>query len=88
MKTARLLHGGRAFSFGARHGDMCALPVALQITQGELTMRALEIIAALIVAGVLFIVFKLIGLAIHIAIVGAVIGLVVGFIVARMFRRD
>ena len=51
-------------------------------------MRALEIIAALIVAGVLFIVFKLFGLAIHIAVVGAVIGLVVGFIVARMFRRE
>jgi membrane associated rhomboid family serine protease len=51
-------------------------------------VRALEIIAALILAGLVFIVIKLIGVAIHIALIGAVVGLVIGFFVARMFRRD
>lgn len=47
----------------------------------------LEILAALVVAGILFIIVKLIGLAIHIAIIAALIGLIVGFAAARMFRR-
>lgn len=48
----------------------------------------LEIIGALVLAAIAFIVIKLIGLAIHIAIIGAVVGLIAGFIVARMFRRE
>jgi hypothetical protein len=55
---------------------------------GGIMKIGLEIIGALVLAAIVFIVFKLIGLAIHIAIVGAVVGLIVGFIVARMFRRE
>lgn len=47
----------------------------------------MEIVAALVVAGILFIVFKLIGVAIQIAAIAALIGLVAGFVAARMFRR-
>ena len=49
-------------------------------------MRILEIVAALVLAGVVFIGLKVIGLVIHIALIGAVIGLVLGFVIARAFR--
>jgi len=52
------------------------------------TMRALEIIVALIVALIAFVVVKLLGLVIHVALVAAAVGLIAGFIIARMFRRD
>ena len=55
--------------------------------QGE-TMRALEIIVALIVALIAFVVVKLLGLVIHVALVAAAVGLIAGFIIARMFRRE
>jgi hypothetical protein len=51
-------------------------------------MRAFEIIAALVVAAILFVVLKLIGLVVQVAFWGAVVGLVLGFVVARMFRRN
>jgi positive regulator of sigma E activity len=50
-------------------------------------MRVLEIIAALILALVVFAAFKLIGVVVHIALVGAAVGLVIGFIIARAFRK-
>jgi hypothetical protein len=50
-------------------------------------MRFLEILAAVVLAGVAFIAFKLIGFVLHIAIIAGVIGLVVGFFIARAFRR-
>jgi hypothetical protein len=50
-------------------------------------MRTLEIFAALIVAAVVFIAVKLIGLVLHIALIAAAIGLIAGFAVARAFRR-
>lgn len=50
-------------------------------------MRALEIIVALIVAAVVFIALKLIGLVLHVALIAAAIGLVAGFLIARAFRR-
>jgi positive regulator of sigma E activity len=50
-------------------------------------MRALEIIVALIVAAVVFIALKLIGLVLHVALIAAAIGLVAGFLMARAFRR-
>jgi hypothetical protein len=50
-------------------------------------MRALEIIAALILAAVAFIVVKLIGLVLHVALIAAGIGLIVGFAIARAFRK-
>ena len=52
------------------------------------TMRALEIIVALIVALVAFVVLKILGVVIHIALVVAAIGFVAGYLIARMFRRD
>jgi len=52
------------------------------------TMRALEIIVALIVALIAFVVVKLLGLVIHVALVAAAVGLIAGFIIARMFRRE
>ncbi|GAA0561572.1 DUF4175 domain-containing protein [Rhizomicrobium electricum] len=50
-------------------------------------MRILEIVAALIVALVAFVVFKLIGFVLHIALIGAAAGLIIGFLIARMVRR-
>jgi hypothetical protein len=50
-------------------------------------MRAFEITAALILAAILFIALKLIGMMIQVAFFGALAGLVLGFIIARMFRR-
>jgi Flp pilus assembly protein TadB len=53
----------------------------------EESMRALEIVAALIVAVIAFIAVKLLGLVIHVALIAAVLGLVLGFGIARAFRR-
>jgi hypothetical protein len=49
-------------------------------------MRTFEIIVALVVAAVLFIVLKLIGLVIQFALIAAVIGFVGGLLIARSFR--
>ena len=49
-------------------------------------MKALEVIVALIVAALVFVGLKLIGLVIHIALLGAVVGMVIGFFIARAFR--
>jgi hypothetical protein len=46
----------------------------------------LEIVAALVLAGLVFVALKVIGLVIHIALIGAVVGLVLGFVIARAFR--
>jgi hypothetical protein len=51
-------------------------------------MRTLEIIIALVVAGVAFVFLKLVGIVLHIAIIGAAVGLIVGFAFARAFRKD
>lgn len=50
-------------------------------------MRALEIVAALIVAAIAFIAVKLLGLVIHVALIAAALGLILGFGIARAFRR-
>ncbi len=50
-------------------------------------MRSFEIIAALIVAALAFVVIKLLGLVIHIALIAAVLGLVLGLVIARLLRR-
>jgi len=50
-------------------------------------MRILEIIVALIVALVAFVILKALGFVIHIALVVAAIGFVAGYLIARMFRR-
>jgi hypothetical protein len=49
-------------------------------------MRTFEIIVALVVAAVLFIVLKLIGLVIQFALIAAAIGFVAGLLIARAFR--
>jgi hypothetical protein len=46
----------------------------------------LEIVAALVLAGLVFIGLKVVGIVIHIALIGAVVGLVAGFLIARAFR--
>lgn len=51
-------------------------------------MRALEVIAAVILGLLAFAVLKLIGVVIHIAVVGALIGLVAGFVIARALRKN
>lgn len=50
-------------------------------------MHALELIAALIVALVVFAAIKLIGFVLYIALIGAAVGLVAGFVLARAFRK-
>jgi hypothetical protein len=49
-------------------------------------VRTIELILALVCAGIIFIALKLVGLVIHIALIGAVVGLVIGFAIARAFR--
>ncbi|MBW8708438.1 MAG: hypothetical protein JF627_04110 [Alphaproteobacteria bacterium] len=50
-------------------------------------MRTFEIIAALLLAALLFIVLKLIGMVIKFALIAAVLGFVAGLLLARSFRR-
>jgi membrane associated rhomboid family serine protease len=49
-------------------------------------MRLLEILAGLIVAAIVYAVFKLLGVVIHIAIIGAVIGFIAGLGITWMIR--
>ena len=58
-----------------------------RITPRETSMRTLELIAAVIVALVVFVAIKLIGVVLHIALIGAAIGLFAGFLLARAFRQ-
>ncbi|HEX2760685.1 MAG TPA: hypothetical protein VHM27_09230 [Rhizomicrobium sp.] len=51
-------------------------------------MRTFEIIVALIVAALVFVVFKVLGLLIKFALVAAVLGFIAGLVLARLFRRD
>ena len=50
-------------------------------------MHALELIAALVVALIVFVAIKLIGFVLYIALIGAVFGLIAGFLLARAFRQ-
>jgi uncharacterized protein YacL len=49
-------------------------------------MRALEIIVGLIVAAILFVVLKVIGIVIKFALIAAAIGFIVGAAITMMFR--
>ena len=51
-------------------------------------MRTFEIIIALIVAALVFVVFKVLGLLVKFALVAAVLGLIAGLVLARLFRRQ
>jgi hypothetical protein len=50
-------------------------------------LRNFEIIAALLLAAVLFIVLKLIGLVVKFALIAAILGFVAGLLLARSLRR-
>ena len=50
-------------------------------------MKSFEIIAGLIVAAILFIALKLIGMVVKFAAIAALIGFVAGLVLARTFRR-
>lgn len=50
-------------------------------------MRAFEIIVALIVAALVFVVFKVLGLLIKFALIAAALGFIAGLVLARLFRR-
>ena len=50
-------------------------------------MRTFEIIAGLLLAAVLFIVLKVIGMVIKFALIAAVLGFIAGLLLARSFRR-
>jgi len=50
-------------------------------------LRSFEIIAGLLVAAILFILLKLIGLVVKFALIAALIGFVAGMVLARAFRR-
>jgi hypothetical protein len=50
-------------------------------------MRTLEIVAALFLALVVFVVLKLLGLFIKFALIAAVLGFIAGLVLRRMLRR-
>lgn len=50
-------------------------------------MRTFEIIAGLILAALLFIVLKVIGMVVKFALIAAMLGFVAGLVLARAFRR-
>jgi hypothetical protein len=50
-------------------------------------MRTFEIIVALIIAVLVFVVFKVLGLLIKFALIAAALGFVAGWLLARLFRR-
>ena len=50
-------------------------------------MSKFEIIAALLLAAIVFIVLKVIGLVVKFALVAAVLGFVAGLLLARALRR-
>jgi membrane associated rhomboid family serine protease len=83
------IDGARPSSKGSSSkdsGTLCLAPLSLSIREG-ICMRAVEIIAALVLGLILFVALKLIGLVIQVAVWGAIAGLVLGFVLARMLRR-
>ena len=50
-------------------------------------LRTFEIAAALLLAAILFIVLKLIGLVVKFALIAAVLGFAAGLLLARSLRR-
>ena len=50
-------------------------------------MRAFEIIAAVILALIVFVVLKIVGLVLKFALIAAALGFIAGIVLARMFRR-
>jgi hypothetical protein len=50
-------------------------------------LKSFEIAAGLLLAAVLFVVLKLIGLVVKFALIAALVGFVAGLVLARSFRR-
>lgn len=50
-------------------------------------MRTVEIIAAIFLALVVFVVLKVVGLVLKFALIAAALGFIVGLVLARAFRR-
>jgi membrane associated rhomboid family serine protease len=50
-------------------------------------LRTFEIVAGLLLAAVLFIVLKVIGMVVKFALIAAVLGFIAGLLLARSFRR-
>jgi len=50
-------------------------------------LKSFEIIAALLLAAVLFITLKLIGMVVKFALIAALVGFVAGLVLARALRR-
>jgi multisubunit Na+/H+ antiporter MnhF subunit len=50
-------------------------------------LKSFEIVAALLLAAILFVVLKLIGLVVKFALIAALVGFVAGLILARSLRR-
>jgi membrane associated rhomboid family serine protease len=50
-------------------------------------LKSFEIIAGLLLAAILFVILKLVGMVVKIAAIAAVLGFVVGIVAARAFRR-
>jgi hypothetical protein len=50
-------------------------------------LKSFEIIAGLLLAAVLFVILKLIGIVVKFALIAALIGFVAGLVLARAFRR-
>ena len=50
-------------------------------------MRTMEIIAALLLAAIIFVVLKVIGLVIKFALIAAALGFVAGILLAQMLRK-
>ncbi len=49
-------------------------------------MRRFELIAALLVGAIAFVILKVIGLVIKFAFIAAILGFIAGFLIARSFR--
>jgi membrane associated rhomboid family serine protease len=50
-------------------------------------LKSFEIIAGLLLAAILFVVLKLIGIVVKFALIAALVGFVAGLVLARSFRR-
>jgi hypothetical protein len=50
-------------------------------------LKSFEIVAALLLAAILFVVLKLIGLVVKFTLIAALVGFVAGLILARSLRR-
>jgi len=62
-------------------------PEACLAPSTEATLRSFEIIAGLLVAAILFVLLKLIGLVMKFALIAALVGFAVGWVAARALRR-